>query len=96
MEVYGEEQLSIFSRKHSQARGPLNDWLKTARKLKWRNIIELRAVYSSADGGIKGCYTVFNIKGNDYRLVIIVNYKAQYVRVLRVFTHAEYTKWSRL
>lgn len=96
MEVLGEAQLQAFYRKHPQARKPLEDWLGTVRSMHWRNTIELRVIYSSADGNVKGGHTVFNIKGNKYRLVVGINYVLQQVDIVEVFTHAEYTKWSKL
>src|SRR5437773_1894123 len=49
-----------------------------------------------ADGGVKvksgGKVTVFDVGGNNYRLIVTIAYKAQAVTVLEVMTHAEYSK----
>jgi mRNA interferase HigB len=51
--------------------------------------------YPSADGvklGSAIVVTVFNVKGNEYRLLTHVNYDQQAVLVLELLTHAEYDK----
>lgn len=96
MRVIGDDQIRQFSLRHPKARQPLKDWLALVKVVEWRNIIDLRAVFPSADGGVKGRYTVFNVKGNSYRLIAVVNYLVKRVDVVHVFTHEEYTKWSKL
>jgi mRNA interferase HigB len=41
---------------------------------------------------IVGACTVFNIKGNDYRLIVKINYEKGTVYIKGVYTHAEYDK----
>lgn len=50
-----------------------------------------------AHADVVGRRTVFNIHGNDYRLVARVNYKTKRVFILYILTHAEYSKggWKR-
>lgn len=40
-------------------------------------------------------YTIFNIKGNSYRLLTIVHYRYKRVYIKEFFTHAEYDRWNR-
>jgi len=47
----------------------------------WRHLVDVRQIYATADGGIKNKFTVFNIGGNKYRLVTIINYKAGVVDI---------------
>jgi mRNA interferase HigB len=51
---------------------------------------EIRQIYPSAD--IVGKYTVFNIKGNNYRLIAEINYRSQTIFVRYILTHSEYDK----
>ena len=69
-------------------------WLKVTRQASWKHLLDVRQNYPSADGGVKGAYTVFNIKGNSYRLITLIHYPTQTVAILHVFTHAEYSQWS--
>lgn len=80
-----------FEQRHALAAGPLADWLKLAEKSTARNPHQLKATFAKVSilGG--GC-TVFNIAGNNYRLIARVNYAFQSIIVLRVLTHAEYER----
>jgi mRNA interferase HigB len=55
----------------------------------------VRSVFAHAD--IVGRRTVFNIHGNDYRLIARVNYKTKRVFILYILTHVDYSKggWKR-
>jgi mRNA interferase HigB len=58
----------------------------------WKNPAEIKARYATASF-LADNHVVFNLKGNKYRLEVIVGYKAQVVLVKRIGTHAEYSKW---
>jgi mRNA interferase HigB len=68
----------------------ISEWYKIATSATWRNLVEVRKVYPSADA--VGPYTVFNIKGNTYRLIVKIEYRWQMIFVKHVLTHAEYDK----
>lgn len=71
------------------ARSQYDAWLAIVDQARWRNPEELKASHPKASI-LKAGRAVFNIKGNDYRLVAAVNYAAGVV-VIRFFgTHAEY------
>src|SRR5438046_129877 len=90
--------LDRFARKHRDAKRPLADWLDTVQQSSWESLADLRKTYLSADGvnvrvsgGEVVVVTVFNIKGNRYRLIAVVNYAAAVCRIVDVLTHAEYS-----
>ncbi len=56
------------------------------------NVNELRTVFNSVDP-VNG-YTVFNIGGNNYRLITAIHYNKQYCFIRAIWTHAEYSKRS--
>ena len=73
------------------ARSQYDAWLDIVARAEWRNPEEVKASYPKASI-LKGGRVVFNIKGNDYRLVARVQYQAS-VLVIQFFgTHAEYDK----
>jgi len=94
--------LDRFARKHRDAAGPLADWLAVVQRAQWESLAELRRVYPAADrvavraAGETVVVTVFNIKGNRYRLLTVINYSAGVCRVVDVLTHAEYStnRWK--
>jgi mRNA interferase HigB len=68
----------------------LDVWYRVARRAEWKSLAEVRQVFPSADA--VGKYTVFNIKGNSYRLIVEINYRSDRLFVRHVITHAEYDK----
>lgn len=69
---------------------PIAEWYKVAKSATWRNLVDVRKVYPSAD--LVGPYTIFNIKGNTYRLIVKIEYRWQMIFVKHLLTHAEYDK----
>ena len=70
-----------------------------AKAAKWKNLQEVRSVYTHADGVPVGdrVFTVFNISGNSYRLVTEIYFEDQTILIRHVLTHAEYDKddWKK-
>jgi len=75
---------------HADASGPLDAWYRIAKKAAWTNITDVRKTFSTADP--VGTCTVFNIKGNAYRLITWMNYETQKIFIKHVLTHADYDK----
>src|SRR5260370_40878451 len=69
------------------------DWYHLASKATWRNLSEVRQTFRHAD--VVGDKTVFNIKGNDYRLIVHIRYDAGIIYVKQLLTHAEDDKGTR-
>lgn len=69
---------------------PLKAWHAIASKAKWRHFADVRQQFGSASA--VGDRVVFNIKGNEYRLVVRINYEFQIGYVRFVGTHPEYDK----
>ena len=74
---------------------PLMNWYRIARRANWGSLAAVRSDFAHAD--IVGRRTVFNIHGNDYRLIARVNYRAQRVFILHILTHAAYDRgeWKK-
>ena len=69
---------------------PLDVWYRITKKADWGSLEDVRRVFPSTDG--VGKFTVFNIKGNAFRLIAEINYKTGRVFVREVLTHAAYDK----
>lgn len=69
---------------------PLRKWYTEMKNLRFQNFAELRQRYPSAD--LVGRLTVFNIKGNHYRLIVRIDYVYGKVFIRHFMTHAEYSK----
>jgi mRNA interferase HigB len=81
--------LREFAEEHYEALVPLRAWYKTTAKCVWKSLAEVKKVYPHADA-IGKC-TVFNIGGNDFRLVAQIDYETGVIYVKKVMTHAEYS-----
>ena len=70
---------------------PLKAWYHEVKHANWKNPNELKDFYRNASI-IGDNRVVFNICGNKYRLVVRINYEAQWVFVRFIGTHSEYDK----
>jgi mRNA interferase HigB len=66
-------------------------WHSDVRKAQWESPDQIKREYSSASF-LRDNRVVFNIKGNDYRLIVHIDYKRKIVRVKFIGTHSEYDK----
>jgi mRNA interferase HigB len=71
------------------ARVQYDAWLAIARRAEWQKPEHVKRSHPKASI-LKGGRVVFNIKGNDYRLVAAVNYKAAVLAIRFFGTHTEY------
>ena len=82
--------MKSFCLSHADVCDALDDWFFTASKASWQSLTDVQMLYPKADAVSN--FTVFNIKGNKYRLISSINYEKQIVYVKYVLTHAEYDK----
>lgn len=91
MKLIGRTILDEYCKQHADVRGALQSWVKEVENAVWRTPQDVRNRYRSADF-LPENRVIFNIRGNNYRLVVAVAYQAGVVRVMWVGTHAEYDK----
>ncbi len=90
MTVLGIDVLERAMKRHADLRAPGAAWLKVARSQSWKSLAEVRRTWRDTD-----CVSgeiIFNVKGNSYRLIALVNYETQTIIITKVMTHAEYSK----
>jgi mRNA interferase HigB len=88
MHVISRKKLKEAATRHSDLESPLDAWYRIARKASWKSLADVRKTFSGAD--TVGRRTVFNIKGNQYRLIAEINYTFGRIYIRHVLTHAEY------
>lgn len=89
MRVIAVATLRTFWELHPDAEQPLKAWYEEAMNASWVQPADIKAQYRSASV-LKNRRVVFNIKGNDYRLIVAIAYKLQIVYVKFIGTHKEY------
>ncbi len=90
MHIVSRKKLLEFAEIHADAADALDAWYRVSKSAEWVNLVNVRETYPSAD--IVSNFTVFNIKGNDYRLITSIVYTTQRIYIKYVLTHAEYNK----
>jgi len=79
-----------FTQKFSDSRSALERWIELAEAATWTKLLDVQNTFPSAED-VKG-HIVFNIRGNNYRLITAINYDTQQVILLSILTHAEYDR----
>ncbi|MDX8553942.1 type II toxin-antitoxin system HigB family toxin [Tenacibaculum sp. 1B UA] len=93
MRIVTYKRIQEFILKYADAETPLNVWYHTTSAKDWKNLNEIKQTFNSVDYVGNNRY-VFNIKGNDYRLIAIISFNAQKVYIRFIGTHADYDKIS--
>lgn len=91
MVIISKAILVEFGIKHSDAIEPLNRWYEESKKANWKSFSEVKKSFNSVDAIGNDRY-VFNIKGNDYRLVTMMFFDIRTIFIRFIGTHSEYDK----
>jgi len=90
--IVGLTALEATLKKHAAARRPVLRWVELTTAAEWNSIVDTRATFPTADA-IKGTpFTCFNIGGNNYRLITVIDYPGKSVAIFELLTHAEYDR----
>ena len=89
MRVVAVSALREFWEKHPSAEAPLKAWLEEVKVAAWQSPADVKDHFGHASI-LKNRRVVFNIKGNDFRLVAAIAYRFQAIYIKFVGTHAEY------
>jgi mRNA interferase HigB len=91
MRVISRKTLREFWEKHPDARKPLQTWYADLKHATWQSPADIKDVYQNASL-LANNRVVFNIKGNKYRIIVIVQYHYGVVYIRFVGTHKEYDR----
>ncbi len=89
MRVFAKKILRQFWEKHDDTEEQLKTWYKEASKAKWKTPADVKSEYAKASI-LKNNRVVFNICGNNYRLIVAINYQRQWVFVRFIGSHNDY------
>ena len=89
MRVIALKHLKEFWDKHPDAEQPLKSWLDETKNATWTTSHDIKARYATASI-LKNRRVVFNIKGNDYRLIVAVAYRFGAIYIKFIGTHKQY------
>jgi mRNA interferase HigB len=91
MRIIALLRLREFWEKHPQAEIPLRSWYADASRAQWKSPADVKAAYRNASF-LADNRVVFNIKGNDYRLVVAMHYNRGLMFIRFVGTHQQYAR----
>jgi mRNA interferase HigB len=91
MRIVGRERLVRFCTTHSGARRWLSNWVSETEAATWDSSQAIKDHYVTASF-LSGNTVIFNVKGNAFRLEVVIAYRAGVVRIDWIGTHAEYDK----
>lgn len=91
MDIIKKKLLVDYQTKHPNSKKPISNWVKLVSLSKWQKPQDIKNVFKSADF-LSGNRVIFNIGGNNHRLVVVVVYTLGQVYINWIGTHAEYSK----
>ncbi len=90
MHLISIRKLRDDTAKYPDTKQVIEAWYTVAKKARWQNLEDVRKIYRDAEA--VGNFTVFNIKGNKYRLIVGIDYDSQTIFYKYFLTHADYDK----
>lgn len=91
MRVITEEPLFDYINRYPDTKTALQAWLKTVKKAQWTNFADVKKDFNSVDN-VGNQHYVFNIRGNNHRLVVVIKFTIKWIYIRFIGTHAEYDK----
>ena len=91
MRIIAERTIRLYYEQHPEAKVALQDWAEKVKEAKWTCFADIKQTFNSVDF-VGNQHYVFNIKGNDFRLVAVVKFTPQFVLIRFIGTHVEYDK----
>lgn len=91
MRIIAKSALVAYYTKNPQSKSALEDWFEKTKEAEWKNFSDIKKTFNTVSSVGNNRY-VFNIKGNDYRLVVLIKFTVSHVLIRFVGTHAEYDR----
>ena len=91
MRIFTEQALKEYAEAHPDVKVALQEWTTVVKNSKWTCFADVKRTFNSVDN-VGNQHYVFNIRGNNYRLVVVIKFTIQFVYVRFIGTHAEYDK----
>lgn len=92
MHIITRKRLLEFAKKHPDCSTALESWYRIVKRTDFNSFADLRQTFKSADKVSN--LTVFNIGGNEARLIAAIHYHTQKIYIRHVLTHKEYDQGS--
>lgn len=91
MRVIARNKIIEYYNTHPDAKIALEEWYQKVKKAEWASLNDIRKMFNSVDY-VGNQHYVFNIKGNNHRLIVVVKFSIKTVLIRFIGTHAEYNQ----
>lgn len=91
MRIFTEQTLKEYIQRNPSSKVALQEWVKIVKKSDWSCFADIKKTFNSVDN-VGNQHYVFNIKGNTFRLVVVIKFTIKFVYVRFICTHKEYDK----
>lgn len=91
MRIFTEQAIKEYSERVPESKVALQDWVSKVKRANWSCFADMKKTFNSVDN-VGNQHYVFNIKGNNFRLVVVVKFVIGFVYVRFIGSHAEYDK----
>ena len=91
MRIFTEQALKSYTEEHPDFLIPLSEWKRVVKNATWTCFADIKKDFNSVDS-VGNQHYVFNIKGNTYRLVVVIKFTIHFVYIRFIGTHSEYDK----
>ena len=91
MRIFTEQALKEYAEKNPSSRVARQEWVAKVKRSEWKCFADVKSTFNSVDN-VGNQHYVFNLKGNDYRLIVVIKFTIKFVYVRFIGTHAEYDK----
>ncbi len=91
MRIISARTIREYYEAHPDSKTALQDWVSKVKDANWTSFMDIKKTFNSVDY-VGNQHYVFNIKGNDYRLIAVVKFTPKFVLIRFIGTHAEYDR----
>ncbi len=90
MIILGRGIVDKFKKKHARSRKSLDIWILKCEAAQWTKFSDVKKTFNSVD--INGSEFIFDIAGNNFRLIAKVRFEEGILTVFEILTHEEYNR----
>lgn len=91
MRIFTEQALKAYAEANPDSMVALQEWTTIVKRSEWTCFADVKRTFNSVDN-VGNQHYVFNIKGNKYRIVVVIKFTIKFVYIRFIGTHKEYDK----